>query len=174
MVIWGGFSGTPWRYIPKCMYTMGPVFAHPIWNCSTAFTGWKVESHRVNAGNDLGGQLGHNDDNDAGQQPGLQQQGLRVELASWEFQVPSWDFPPAQSRELGRGIHQGFSHGLSSAWPRRRRGKQQKPDKLWTVGGRQNDRSVSKRMGSIKTCRPMRNLSMLSPLAAIWPSLRIV
>ena len=40
-------------------------------------------SHRVNAGNDLGGQLGHNDHNDARQQPGLQQQGLRVELASW-------------------------------------------------------------------------------------------
>ena len=47
------------------------------------FKGSKVESHRVDAGNDLGGQLGHNDDNDAGQQAGLQEQGLRrVELTS--------------------------------------------------------------------------------------------
>ena len=93
MVIWGMFSGRPWRHIPK--FTMSPVFAYPIWNCSTAlhncmefgFKGSKVESHRVNAGNDLGGQLGHNDDNDAGQQPGLQQQGLRVGLASWGFRT---------------------------------------------------------------------------------------
>ena len=48
-----------------------------------------MESHRVDAGNDLGGQLGHNDDNDAGQQAGLQEQGLRrVELTSWES--PTW------------------------------------------------------------------------------------
>ena len=132
MVIWGGFSGTPLRYIPNFTMVLLAQFLPTLsgivrLHCNCMEFGFnkgsKVESHRVNAGNDLGGELGHDDDDDAGQQPGLQEQGLRVELASW-------DFPPGQSRELGRGIRQGFSRGLSSAWPRRRRGKQRRPDKL--------------------------------------------
>ena len=112
-----------------------------------------MRSHRVNAGNDLGGQLGHDDHDDAGQQSGLQQKGLRVKLASWGVK-------PGRIRELGKGIRRRLFRGLLSTWQRRRPGTQQRP--LWHCKEQE-----AMMMAVTTTWRPKRNLSMLSPLAAI-------
>ena len=89
-----------------------------------------MRSHRVNAGNDLGGQLGHDDHDDAGQQSGLQQKGLRVKLASWGVK-------PGRIRELGKGIRRRLFRGLLSTWQRRRPGTQQRP--LWHCKEQEDD-----------------------------------
>ena len=81
-------------------------------------------SHWVNAGNNLGCQLRHNDHNNAGQQSSLQEQGLRIRLCHHGILRV---LTPEQLLELGRESRLVISRGLSSALPQRTPGKQQRP-----------------------------------------------
>ena len=73
------------------------------------------------------------------------------DLGNWEEE--SVRVSPVDCRQLGREEDEANNEDLTNC-------------EEWEAGDRI--------MGSIKTCRPIRNLSMLSPLAAIWPSLSIV
>ena len=115
-----------------------------------------MRSHRVNAGNDLGGQLGHDDHDDAGQQSSFQQKGLRVKLASWGLNLDesgNWEkesvvVSSVDCCQLGSEEDQAHNKDL--------------------YGIVKNRRMMSAMKMAVKTTwRPKRNLSMLSPLAAI-------
>ena len=117
-------------------------------------------SHRVDAGNDLRSELGDYHHNDASQEAGLQKQGLRVEL---QIQVRVKD---SHLDDL-RDVEQEFSVVAVDRCQ---------------LGGKE-DETHDKDLGdSMNKCwrkyfdtwRPKRNRSMLSPLAAICPSLNMI